>query len=62
MSVMRNGESTETPEAASLQLLTDSQEEFLLRDLTVQTSNNENTSSLTFTTVKFTLSFDSKCN
>jgi hypothetical protein len=62
MSVIPSGECTETPEAASLPLLTDSQEEFLLRDLTVQTSNNENTSSLTFTTVKFTLSFDSKCN
>jgi hypothetical protein len=48
MSVIPSGECTVTPEAASPPLLTDSQEEFLLRDLTVQTSNNQNAKQFNF--------------
>ena len=48
MSVIPSGECAVTPEAASPPLLTDSQEEFLLRDLTVQTSNNQNAKQFNF--------------
>ena len=56
MSVIPSGECTVTPEAASPPLLTDSQEEFLLRDLTVQTSNNQNAKQFNFYNCKVRLS------